>query len=226
MLHSRHFLIRERLLKRMVELLRQQRLESAVDKRGFAAARHSAHTGECAQRETEIHLLKVVAGATGKFKPLSVAGTAHLRNIDTQGAVEVTGGESVGAQHLGRSSFKHNFPTLAAGFGTDVHHIIRLKHHVLVMLNHYDGVARVAQTLQRGDKAAVVALMEADTRLVKDIKHVYKLGAELRGQTYALALSARQSGGIAVKGKIAKPHIHQKRQARTDFFQNLAPYGS
>jgi len=39
------------------------------------------------------------------------------------------------------------------------------------VLHDEDGVAEVAQPLERADQLAVVALMKADRRLVQDVQH-------------------------------------------------------
>ena len=62
------------------------------------------------------------------------------------------------------------------------------------MFHHNDRVAQVAQFLERTDEAGVVALMEADARLIEDIKHVDQLRTDLCGQTDALAFASGKRG--------------------------------
>ena len=68
--------------------------------------------------------------------------------------------------------------------------------------------------------------MQADTRLVENVEHIYKLRAYLRGKPYALAFSARQCGRTAVEREVRKAHIHQKRQASAYFLYYFAGYQS
>ena len=63
---------------------------------------------------------------------------------------------------------------------------------LLVMLDHEDGVAEIAQALQRHQQPLVVALMQADGGLVQHIEHAGQAGADLRGQADALAFAAGQ----------------------------------
>ena len=58
------------------------------------------------------------------------------------------------------------------------------------MLDDDDGIADVAQLLEGVDEAFVVALVESNTGLVEDVEDVDELGAYLRGETDALALTA------------------------------------
>ena len=56
-------------------------------------------------------------------------------------------------------------------------------------------VAEVAQPVQRVDQAPVVALVEADRRLVEHVQHADQARADLRRQADALRLAAGQRAG-------------------------------
>jgi len=53
-------------------------------------------------------------------------------------------------------------------------------HHLLVVLDDKDGVADVAEAPERVDQSRVVALVEADRRLVEDVEDADELRADLR----------------------------------------------
>ena len=74
----------------------------------------------------------------------------------------------------------------------DIDNEISRAHSILVMLYHDNAVAKVAQTLQRCYQLVIVALMQTDRRLVKDIQHPDKRRAYLCCEPYALALAARE----------------------------------
>jgi hypothetical protein len=57
-----------------------------------------------------------------------------------------------------------------AGARAEVDQVIGGAHRALVVLDHDDGVAEVAQALERGDQALVVALVEPNRRLVEDVE--------------------------------------------------------
>ena len=65
-------------------------------------------------------------------------------------------------------------------------------HHLLVVLDDDNGVAEVAQPLERADQLVVVALVQADRRLVEDVEHADELRADLRREPQPLRLAARQ----------------------------------
>ena len=56
-----------------------------------------------------------------------------------------------------------------AGAGADVEHVIGGADGVLVVLDHDDGVAEVAQALEGFQQARVVALVQADRGLVEHV---------------------------------------------------------
>ncbi len=77
-----------------------------------------------------------------------------------------------------------------AGGRADVDDIVGGQDRVLVMLDHDDRVAEVAQVLQRVEQAGIVALVQADTGLVEHVEHAGQARADLRRQPDALALAA------------------------------------
>ena len=60
------------------------------------------------------------------------------------------------------------------------------------------------------DKALIVALMQAYTWLVKNIKNVDKLRTNLCSQPYTLTFTARERTRLTVKRQIIKAYVEQK----------------
>ena len=56
-----------------------------------------------------------------------------------------------------------------AGAGSHVDHVVGRQDRVFVVFNNDDGVAEVAKSLQRSEQAFVVALVQADGRLVEHV---------------------------------------------------------
>ena len=90
------------------------------------------------------------------------------------------------------SAGKHHISTSTPRLGPDVDHIVGFEHHVTVVLHHHDGVALVAQLLERIDESLIIALMQPNARLIEDVEHIDQLRANLRGEPDALTLSSRQ----------------------------------
>ncbi len=107
-----------------------------------------------------------------------------------------------------------------AGAGADIEHVIRQANGVLVMLDHDHGVAEVAQAAQRAEQALIVALVQADRRLVQHVEHTGQAGADLRGQADALALAAGQRAGGARQRQVVQADVEQEGQALADLLED------
>ena len=105
-----------------------------------------------------------------------------------------------------------------AGAGPDVDDIIRRQHRFLVMLDDDDGIARIAQLLERSDQLGIVPLMKPDARLVKDIHDADKRRSDLRREPDTLRLPAGKRARFAPKREIIQPHAFQKAEPRADLF--------
>ena len=78
------------------------------------------------------------------------------------------------------------------GRRTDVDHPVGVRDGVEVVLDDDQRVAEIPQPHQGFDQSAVVALMQADRRLVEHVEHTDQTGADLRGEPDALCLTAGQ----------------------------------
>ena len=124
------------------------------------------------------------------------------------------------AHHLLGRALRHELAAVLAGAGAEVHHVVGRPHRALVMLDHDHGVAEVAQPLERGDQALVVALVQADRRLVEDVEHPTERRADLRGQPDPLRLATRQRGRGALKRQVAHAHVVEEAQPLVDLAQD------
>ena len=205
-----------------VELFRQNGIENAVDERGFSRTRKARDAHETAQGNIHVQILQIVLCRSADRKHVSVARAARFRNGDPASSREVVSrdGGRILLDLLGRSR-RHDQAAVNARTGANIKKIIGVLHRLLVMLHHDHGVADVAQALQRGDKLGVVALMQTDARLVQNIQHAHKRGADLRGQTNALRLTARERSRLARKGQIVKTHADEEAQPRAHLLEDL-----
>ena len=127
-------------------------------------------------------------------------------------SAEVTGGQGVGFQQFRRGSLKADVPAETPRLGTDVHYVVRLPHHLLVMLDDNHAVAHVAQLLERINKPLVITLMQTNTRLIEDIQHIHQPAAHLRCQADTLTLAARQTVRRPRKRQVRQSHVQHKVQ--------------
>ena len=107
-----------------------------------------------------------------------------------------------------------------AGERAHVDEVVGAADRVFVMLHHQHGVAQALQTLQCAQQSFVIALVQANRRLVQHIQHAGEAGADLAGEADALALAAGKCCRAARQGEVVQPHIHEKLQTLVDFPQN------
>src|SRR6185312_2136003 len=81
-------------------------------------------------------------------------------------------------------------------------------------------VAEIAQSFERREQSVIVALMQADRRLVENIEHAGEAGADLRSEADALALAARQRAGGARHGQVFETDIAQEAEPLVDLFED------
>ena len=212
--------VRPRALLRPVEPVRHGLVEHLVHERRLARPRHARDRAEDAERDLHVDLLEVVLRrALHLDVPRGPA--ALLRNRDLELPGEVLAGERVRrAEHVGGGPFGHELPAVLAGAGPEVHQVVGRPHRALVVLDHDHGVAEVAQPLERGDQALVVALVQADRRLVEDVQHAHERRPDLGGEPDALRLAARQRRGRALERQVAHAHVVEEAEPLVDLAQD------
>ena len=83
----------------------------------------------------------------------------------------------------------------------------------LVVFDHQHGVAEVAQVLERAQQSLVVALVQADRRLVEDVHDAGQARAHLAGEPDALRFAAGQRLGAAIQRQVVEAHVDQEAAA-------------
>jgi hypothetical protein len=179
---------------RAVELFGKGAVQDVINQRGFAGPGHAGDNGHHAQRKVGGDVAQVVRGRVLHAEPAAGERTGRfvLRgprdDVDLAGKILAGDGAGVG-HHLGGCARGHDVAAVLAGARPQIEQVIRRAHGVFVVLDDEDGVAQVAQLLQRGDQALVVALVQPDGGLVEDVKHAAELAANLGGESNALAFA-------------------------------------
>ena len=213
--------VRARAPVRVVHAVGQGRRERVGDKRAFTRAGYAGDHGERADGHLKRDVFQVVLRGTRHLEGPPLGMATSLRHLDLATARQIVRRKGALRLHdLGRSSRRDHFPAALARARPHVDHEVGAADGILVVLDHDDGVAEVAQMLQRGDKPLVVALMQADRRFVQDIKHAHEPRADLRGKADALGLAARQRGGGALERQVVESHVHEEFQSRLDFLHD------
>ena len=147
--------------------------------------------------------------------PLAARRTA--RNGDGKLATEVAAGQAA-VDGAGRA-LVHEAAALPARPFAEVEDPVRGADRLLVVFDHDDGVAEVADAGERRQQALVVALVQADGRLVQDVEDALHAAADLAGQPDAMGLAARERGGGPIQGQVSDTHGVEEAEPRQDLGQ-------
>ena len=112
------------------------------------------------------------------------------------------------------------WPAVLAGARPHVDEPVGAPHHLLVVLDDDDGVAEVAEPLERPDQPVVVALVQADRRLVEDVEDADELRADLGREPEPLRLAARERRRGAVELEVADADVVEERQPLADLLDD------
>ena len=167
---------------RAVQHLGERAIEDVVDQRRLAGAGDARHAREGAERDAHVRAREVVLARVVDDERGAVALAALGGQRDGQRAREIAPGERVRiGEDLVRRADRHQVSAELAGAGPEVDHEVRAADGLLVVLDHEHGVAEVAQALEGLQQSPVVALVQADRRLVEDVEHADQAGSDLRG---------------------------------------------
>jgi hypothetical protein len=153
-----------------------ERLEDDLVHEGrLAGPGHAGDADELPDGELDVDVLQVVHP-----RPADCEGTDVLfaplgdRDLALPGE-ELAGDRRRVALDGLRGALGDDVSAVLARARAHVDQVVGRAHHLLVVLDDEDGVAEVAQALERGDQLAVVALVEADRGLVEDVEDAHEL---------------------------------------------------
>ena len=152
---------------------------------------------------------------------VAVSGAALRGHGDLHFAGQILPGDgALAARDLLRCAGADHFPAVHARARADVDEIVRRAHGVLIVLDDDERVAEVTQLAQRAQQLFIVALVQADGRLVEDIQHAHERRADLRCKPDALALTAGERCRRARERQILQADTLQEMQPRAHLAQN------
>ncbi len=226
MLEAADRFMRRRFRLRAVQMARGGVVQRVVDQRRLAGAGNAGHAGQQADRQFERDVLQVVAGGAGDRRAAvsDSALCACSARQSAERAVQILRGQRFLALQdvLRACPAAIDLAAVHAGAEAHVDHVIGAADRVLVVLDDDHAVADVAQMLQRVDQAVVVALVQADRRLVEHVHHAGQAGADLRCEADALRFAAGQRIGAAVERQVVEADVVEELQARDDFLDDAS----
>ena len=122
--------------------------EGLVDKGRLARPRHARYHYEIAKGKLRVNMLEIVAARTHYLDAFAITLASYGRHGNLTFAIEILSGYGVGLQHFLWRALKNHFAAFASCPRANVHYPVGSPHHVLVVLNHNDRVAKVAQLLE------------------------------------------------------------------------------
>ena len=145
-----------------------------------------------------------------------VAGTG----IDSPAGQVRAGQRLLAGQQVCHRPGDDDLAAVLARAGADVDHPVGGADGVLVVLDHDQRVAQVAQPQQRLEQPVVVPLVQPDGRLVQHVQHADQPGADLGGQPDPLRLAAGQRRRGAVQRQVVQADVEQEAQPGVDLLED------
>ncbi len=122
---------------------------------------------------------------------------------------------------LGQRARGHDFTAVHARAGPQVNDVVRPPHGGFVVLHHEHRVAAGLEFVQRRQQLLVIARVQANGGLIKDIEHAAQVGSQLRRQPDALRLAARKRRHAPPKLQVVQPHLPEELQAFSNLRQDV-----
>ena len=120
------------------------------------------------------------------------------------------GGRILRFENFLKRPLRDDLAAARAGAGTEIENVIGRADRVFVVLDHDDGIPEIAQPAQRADEPVVVALMQADARLIEHVEDAGEPGADLRREPNALRFAAGERAALAIEREIAEPDLEEE----------------
>ena len=115
----------------------------------------------------------------------------------------------------------HDLAAVLARARADVDDPVGGADGVFVVLDDDERVAEVLELDEGVDEAAVVALVQADARLVEHVEHAGEAGADLGREADALRLAAGERRRRARQVEVAEADLEQELEPQPDLAQHL-----
>ena len=189
--------------------------------RGFARATHAGDGHQTLQGHLNMDVLQVVELGALEFKPIQgrslsgcLCGVGWLcgRCVGSEcghvssglqwvlhGMQKIFAGLRI--RRVGdvfHTALGHQLAAAFAGAGANVNDVVSAANGVFVVLDHHQGVAFVAEFVQRVQEDLIVSGVQANGGLVQHITHALQVAAQLRCKPDALGFAATQGGRAAV----------------------------
>lgn len=210
-----------------MEFLGEGRVEDIHDEAALAAATRAGDRDQATERKLGVNILEGVVASTEDLEPIPAwwfgGGGA---SIGRDGDRFLSGEEGAGdgfrfLGDLGRGALGDEVSAVSAGAGSKIAELIGAGDDIAIMLDHDQGVSKVAQFVEGGEEAVIVAGMESDGGFIEDVEDAAESASKLAGQTYPLCLATAERIGGAAEVEIIETDIDEELEAELDFTQDF-----
>src|SRR3954452_11403987 len=154
-------------------------VKDLVHERTLARPRNTRYAGEHTERKLHVHALEVVLR-----RPEKRNGTRRLTallgrlNAAPPGEEVARHGTPLGLDILDATG-GDDLTAMHPGAGPDVDNVIGVAYGLLVVLDHDERVAEVAQLFERGQEPPVVPLVQTYGGFIQHVKHAHEAAPDL-----------------------------------------------
>ena len=206
-----------------IDLVLERGEQDAVDQRRLARSRDAGDGDEVPEGHVDGDVLEVVGPRALDGQTLAVALSSRRGDLDRLHARQVLAGQRLGVlQQLLVGARVHHPAAELPRPRSNVDDEVREADGLLIVLDHDDRVAEVAQALEGGDESTVVALVQSDRGLVEDVEDPHQVAANLTGQADPLGLAARERRRGPAERQVVEANVHQERQPLDDLLHDPA----
>ena len=197
-----------------VEVAGEDVVQDIVDEGRLARAADAGHCNEAAEGKADRDIAQVVLAGVDDRDLTLLPRSADGRNLDRAPSGEILAGEGVWVIEEVLDRAAHDDMTaVLSGTGADVDDPVGYADGVLIVLDDDERIAEVAKSDKCLDEPAVIALVKADARLIENVEHPDKPGADLCREANALSLTAGEGGRRPVQRKVMQSDIDEELQS-------------
>ena len=149
--------------RRTVNGIRKGRRNGIGNQGALARSRHAGNNRKRTKLDFGSNVFEVVGSSARNFKAAATGLAPFIRHPDHSFAGQISARHRLRTRHdIGRRSRRDYVSAVDAGAGPHVDHVIGGTDCILVVFDDDNGIADIAQALERLDQALVVTLMKTD----------------------------------------------------------------
>ena len=193
----------------------------ALHQGALPGARDAGDDAENAQGQVDGNALEVVQGGVFEveerfLRPFGARNDRTRMLLERHRSAEEGAGGCAGAEEGVVGALEDDAAAVDARAGAQVHDVVGNPDHLRMVLHEEDGVAGVAQALDRALHPLDVAVVQAHAGLVQDVEHIGQRGIDVFGDLAALGLAAGERPDGPVQAQVPEADLLQRREPRAD----------